>query len=55
MKRNLRILKYIALVVLLVWPSVGALAQIYGTDTIKNPSVLYSAPKRYEIASCSFG
>ena len=50
MKRKLSILKCIALIGLLVWPSGRATAQLHETDTIKSPSVLYSAPKRYEIA-----
>ena len=50
MKKYLSVFHYIALIALLVCPSSKAIAQVVRTDTIQKPSVLYSAPKRYEIA-----
>ena len=48
MKKKLSVFKSIALIGLLAWPFGGALAQTV-TDTISKPSVLYSAPMKYEI------
>ncbi|MBR5149175.1 MAG: outer membrane protein assembly factor BamA [Bacteroidaceae bacterium] len=50
MKNYLNILKYITLVALFALPSGKAMAQYAVTDTIEKPAVLYSAPKKYEIA-----
>ena len=50
MKKSIHLLKIIALTGLLVIPHGKTTAQIADTDTIASPSVLYSAPKRYEIA-----
>ena len=50
MKKSIHLFKIIALAGLLVIPHGKATAQIADTDTIKSPSVLYSAPKKYEIA-----
>ena len=51
MKRSLSIFKYIGLVGLFLTISLGeAFAQYADTDTISKPAVLYSAPKKYEIA-----
>ena len=50
MKKFLNIFKYITLIGLFVLPCRGAMAQFVQTDTIENPTVLYSAPKKYEIA-----
>ena len=50
MKKYLSVFHHIALIALLACPSGRAIAQITETDTIQKPSVLYSAPKRYEIA-----
>ena len=50
MKKSINLLKIIALTGLLVIPHGKTTAQIADTDTIASPSVLYSAPKRYEIA-----
>ena len=51
MKRNRNIFRYIGLIGLLLTASLGeAFAQYADTDTISKPSVLYSAPKKYEIA-----
>lgn len=50
MKKFLNIFKYITLIGLFALPCRGAMAQFVQTDTIENPTVLYSAPKKYEIA-----
>ena len=50
MKKSIHLLKIIVLTGLLVIPHGKTTAQIADTDTIASPSVLYSAPKRYEIA-----
>ena len=49
MKKKLSVFKSIALIGLLAWPFGGAVAQTVETDTISKPSVLYSAPMKYEI------
>ncbi|MBR5842911.1 MAG: outer membrane protein assembly factor BamA [Bacteroidaceae bacterium] len=49
MKKKLSVFKCIALIGLLAWPFGGAVAQTVETDTISKPSVLYSAPMKYEI------
>ena len=49
MKKKLSVFKCIALIGLLAWPFGGAEAQTVETDTISKPSVLYSAPMKYEI------
>ena len=50
MKNYLNILKYFTLIVLFALPADKAMAQYAVTDTIEKPAVLYSAPKKYEIA-----
>ena len=50
MKKSIYLIKYIALIGLLTLPCREAIAQATLTDTINKPAVLYSAPKRYEIA-----
>ena len=50
MKKSINLIKYIALMGLLALPCGELLAQAALTDTVSNPAVLYSAPKRYEIA-----
>ena len=50
MKKSINLIKYIALTGLLAMPCGESLAQAALTDTINKPVVLYSAPKRYEIA-----
>lgn len=50
MKKSIYLIKYIALIGLLTLPCGEAIAQATLTDTINKPAVLYSAPKRYEIA-----
>jgi outer membrane protein insertion porin family len=50
MKKSIHLIKYVVLIILLVVPCGGVEAQDVFTDTIHKPSVLYSAPKRYEIA-----
>ena len=50
MKKSIHFVKYVALIVLLALPCGKAMAQAESTDTINKPAVLYSAPKRYEIA-----
>lgn len=50
MKKSINLIKYIVLAGLLIMPCGKATAQIAEADTIKSPSVLYSAPRRYEIA-----
>lgn len=49
MKKKLSVFKSIALIGLLAWPFGGVVAQTVETDTISKPSVLYSAPMKYEI------
>ena len=51
MKKSIRLVKYLALTALLALPCGKATAQTTSTDTINKPVVLYSAPKRYEIAN----
>ena len=50
MKNYLNIFKLITLTALFALPSGKAMAQFAVTDTIEKPAVLYSAPKKYEIA-----
>ena len=50
MKKSIHLIKYVVWIILLVVPCGGVEAQDVFTDTIHKPSVLYSAPKRYEIA-----
>ena len=50
MRQGIHLIKYIALTLLLALPCGKTLAQEALADTIHKPSVLYSAPKRYEIA-----
>ena len=50
MRRSIHLIKYIVLTLLLALPCEKAMAQGVPTDTIEKPVVLYSAPKRYEIA-----
>ena len=50
MKKDQKAFKYIVLVVLLALPCVRVWAQLALNDTIEKPIVLYSAPKKYEIA-----
>ena len=50
MKRSIHLIKYIVLIVLFTLPCGKGMAQGALTDTIHKPAVLYSAPKRYEIA-----
>ncbi len=50
MKNYLNIFKLITLTALFALPSGKAMAQYAVTDTIEKPAVLYSAPKKYEIA-----
>ena len=50
MKRYLNIFKYTTLIGLLTLPFGKVSAQYVPTDTIEKPIVLYSAPKKYEIA-----
>ena len=50
MKKSINLVKYIILVALLALPCGRVIAQVAFTDTISKPAVLYSAPKRYEIA-----
>ena len=52
MRQSIHLIKYIAFTLLLALPWGKTLAQEDAlTDTIHKPSVLYSAPKRYEIAN----
>ena len=51
MKKSIYFVKYITLIALLALPCGKAVAQAALTDTINKPVVLYSAPKRYEIAN----
>ena len=51
MKKSIHFIKYIVLTGLLALPCGKAIAQAAFTDTISKPVVLYSAPKRYEIAN----
>ena len=50
MKRGINLIKYIVLIGLLAIPCEKAVAQVAFTDTVNKPAVLYSAPRRYEIA-----
>ena len=50
MKKSIYFVKYITLIALLALPCEKVVAQAALTDTINKPVVLYSAPKRYEIA-----
>ena len=50
MKRSINLIKYIVLIGFLAIPCEKAVAQVAFTDTISKPAVLYSAPRRYEIA-----
>ena len=50
MKNYLNIFKLITLTALFALPSGKTMAQFAVTDTIEKPAVLYSAPKKYEIA-----
>ena len=50
MEKSKHLIKYIALIGLLAQPCGELLAQAALTDTISMPAVLYSAPRRYEIA-----
>ena len=51
MKKNLRTFKYIGLSILfLTMQHSEIIAQYVTTDTIEKPAVLYSAPRKYEIA-----
>ena len=50
MKKSRHFVKYVAMIVLLALPCEKAMGQAESTDTINKPAVLYSAPKRYEIA-----
>ena len=50
MKQRIHLIKYIVLIFLLTLPCGRGVAQNALTDTIHKPTVLYSAPKRYEIA-----
>ena len=49
MKKKLSVFKSIALIGLLALPFGKVVAQTVETDTISKPSVLYSAPMKYEI------
>lgn len=53
MKKIITLIKYMALVGLLALPCEKSVAQSALTDTISKPTVLYSTPKRYEIAGIS--
>ena len=50
MKERIHLIKYIALTLLLALPCEKGMAQSAPTDTIDKPTVLYSAPRQYEIA-----
>lgn len=50
MKERIHLIKYIALTLLLALPCEKGMAQSISIDTINKPSVLYSAPRQYEIA-----
>ena len=50
MIERIHLIRYIALALLLALPFARVVAQDVVSDTINKPSVLYSAPKRYEIA-----
>ena len=50
MKERIHLIKYIALIILFALPCEKGMAQSISTDTVSKPSVLYSAPRQYEIA-----
>ena len=50
MKERIHLIKYIALIIFFALPCEKGMAQSISTDTVSKPSVLYSAPRQYEIA-----